>query len=207
MSANKGEIRELDDIDNFSSGKSSNNNANVSNNTMDYYRPIHKNTKLLKFILYTTKIEIKSNSFMRMLYGISILELLLWLIAFFLFLTSPSTYFLVWVIIPHVGRGILGLILVSQIPKTYEILENLSKNPNFEEEKILEMVQLQLKETFSERLGQNRIKLLVYLVFNCGCLFIDFIIFWVQMFNTSDKYAVMQVSFMFILSVLLGKYS
>ncbi len=199
------DIRELDNVDNISSDKKRVNQFPQQPGISDDYHPIQKNTKLLKFILYTTKVEIKANSFMRMIYGISILELLLWFVAFLLFCSSPTTYYLVWAIIFHVGRGILGLILITNFPKTYEILENLSKNPNFEEDRILDMIQEQLKETFSARFTENKTKLVTYLVFSCLCLVIDFIIFWVQMFNNNDNYALMQISFMFIITVFLGK--
>jgi len=202
MKDNSKEIKELDEINNFSARKA---NSAFMDRSIDGYRPIQHNTKLLKFILYTTKVEIKSNSFMRMIYGTSILEFLLWFVLFLLFISSPSTYYLVWVLTFHVGRGILGLVLIGNFPKTYEILDNLSKNPNFEEEKILEMVQEQLQETFSNRFAENKTKLIIYLAFSCICLIIDFIIFWVQMFMKKENYALMQISFMFIISVFLSK--
>jgi len=207
VNRNKNEIREVDDIDNFSAKKEHFMNNNPINMSSDSYKPIQSNSKLLKFILYTTKVEIKANSFMRMIYGISILELLLWFVAFLLFISNPSTYFLVWILICHVGRGILGLLLIANFPKTYEILENLSKNPNFDEDKILDMVQDQLKETFSNRFAENKTKLLIYLVLSCLCLVIDFILFFIQLFLNQNYYALMHISFVFIISVLLGKYN
>ena len=205
MKGNQKEVRELDDIDNFNvKNYNPNRSQDQISSSTELYQPIQNNTKLLKFILYTTKVEIKANSFMRMIYGISILELLLWFVSFLLFCTSPSTYFLVWVIIFHVGRGLLGIILIGHFPKTYEILENLSKNPNFDEEKILDMVQDQLKETFTTRFAENKTKLVIYLILSCLCLIVDFIIFWIQMFLNPDAYALLHLSFMFIMSILLG---
>ncbi len=202
---NQKDVREFNDKDNFSTDKKKEIQFPQQHDISDDYKPIQKNTKLLKFILYTTKVEIKANSFMRMIYGTSILEILLWFVGFLLFCSSPKTYYLIWVVIFHVGRGILGIILIINFPKTYEILENLSKNPNFEEYRILDMVQIQLKDTFANRFAENKTKLVTYLIFSCLCLVIDFIIFWVQMFNNNCNYALMQVSFMFIISVFLGK--
>ena len=52
---------------------------------VEQYVPIQKNTKLFKFILYTTKIEVKFNSIVKFVYNISILEIAIWIAGLFIF--------------------------------------------------------------------------------------------------------------------------
>jgi hypothetical protein len=199
--------KEIKEYDEDFKGKGFNEPLRYNLNSSDIFQPIQKNTKLLKFILYTTKIEIKTNSFMRMIYGVSILEIMLWTVLLLLFFISPSNYYLVWILIFHLGRGILGIILINKFPKTYEILDNLSKNPNFEESKILEMVEQQINETFSTRFADNRVFLIVYLIFSSISLVVDFIIFFVQLFANSATYPLIQISFMFIITIFIGNFN
>lgn len=201
--SNRDGIKEMDS-EQISKGKG-NSDLNQSLNSLDEYKPIQKNGKLLKFILYTTKVEIKSNNFMKMVFSSSILELMLWTISLLIFFAAPSDLWFTWILIPHVGRGILGIILINNFPKTYEILDNLAKNPDFEEEKIMDMVQQNLRDTFSERFAENRTKLVIYLAFTCVCLIIDFVLFWVQVFVNMNAHGLLKISLLFIIIVLLGK--
>ena len=57
------------------------------------YVPIQKNTKLFKFILYTTKIEVKFNSIVKFVYNISILEIAIWIAGLFIFFLNLQIYF------------------------------------------------------------------------------------------------------------------
>ena len=57
------------------------------------YSPIQKNSKLFKFILYTSKIEIKSNSLMKMVYSTSLFEMAMWLVGLLMFFWAPSNMY------------------------------------------------------------------------------------------------------------------
>ena len=63
----------------------------ISDAVSQEFHPIQKNGKLFKFILYTTKVEIKFNSLIRLIYNTSILEIALWILGFTLFIASPIT--------------------------------------------------------------------------------------------------------------------
>ena len=120
----------------------------ISESTVDEYVPIQKNTKLFKFILFTSKVEIKFNSLIRLIYYTSLFELGLWFVGFLLFVASPKDMYLIWLLIIHIIKGILGLKLLYNMPRTYEIMESVAKNPNFEEEKIIELIQNKINEVF-----------------------------------------------------------
>lgn len=170
------------------------------------YSPIQKNSKLFKFILYTSKIEIKSNSLMKMVYSTSLFEMAMWLVGLLMFFSSPSNMYLIWVLVVHPVKAFIGMQLIDSMPKTFEIIENLAKNPNFEEDKIMELIQAQVRETFMERWTQNKSKLLWYLIATILCLIIDIVIFIVQIviFGRHEKF-LMQTSMLFIIIVFTSK--
>jgi hypothetical protein len=174
--------------------------------SIDDFEPIQKNSRLFKFILYTSKVEIKSNSLIKLVYNTSLLEIFLWIVGFLMFMVIPSKLYLIWVLISHMFKGILGLILLSQIPKTYEILENIAKNPTFEEDKIMDIIQTQIKETFLERWTINRRKLLLYLITTIFSLIVDLVIFIVQIcLFGNPEYFLMEASFLTIVFIFISK--
>ncbi len=201
-------MNDLDPVDlrSFDENKKDEDKRMLDDSLMDDYNPIQKNSRLFKFILYTSKIEIKSNSLIKMIYSTSLFEIALWLVGLLLFISSPGNMYLILVLCVHPFKGILGLFILGSMPKTFEIIENLAKNPNFEEDKILDMITSQIRETFLERWTQNKNKLLWYLISTIFCLVVDFVIFIVQicMFGNDDWF-LMQTSLLFIIIVFIGK--
>lgn len=188
--------------------KKDENRGMLDESMVDNYSPIHKNTRLFKFILYTSKVEIKSNSLMKMIYSTSLFEMALWIVGMLLFISSPGNMYLILVLSLHPFKGILGLIILGSMPKTYEIIENIANNPNYEEDKILDLVTSQIRETFLERWTQNKTKLLWYLISTCACLLIDLIIFIVQIVVFGkDGWFLMHTSLLFIIIVFISKFS
>jgi hypothetical protein len=192
------------DIDDTQKGE---NKHMLSFSMENEYQPIQKNTKLFKFILYTSKVEIKMNGLIKLIYTCSLFELSLWALGFLMFLASPKDLYLIWILIFHVFKAVIGLIILRRIPKTYEILENLALNPNFEEDKILDLIDTQIRETFMERWQQNKGKLLCYLISTIISLIIDVVIFIVQIvvFGKNVEYYLMNMALLSIILVFLGK--
>lgn len=179
----------------------------LESSIMDDYHPIQKNSRLFKFILYASKVEIKSNSLMKMIYSSSLFEIALWAVCLLLFISAPDCLYLIWVLIIHVVKGILGLQILNRMPKTYEIIENLAKNPNFEEDKIIDLIQAQIRETFIDRWTQNKNKLLWYLIANIICLIIDLVIFAIQIIIFGNKTNfLMQTVLLFIIIIFMSKF-
>ena len=178
----------------------------LSESAHEDYEPIHKNENLLKFILYTTKFEIKSNSLIKMIYTTSLIEFFLWFVGFLLFLSSPSTMYLIMILSFHPFKAIAGFILLNNIPKTYEIIENASKNPNFKEEEIMELIKVQIKEMFMQRWADKKKSLLFYFIITIVALVFDVIIFIVQIFLFGNvKILLMESTMMMITLIFLGK--
>ena len=168
------------------------------------FEPIQKYGKLFKFILYTTKVEIKFNSLIRLIYNTSIFEMAMWVLGFLLFIASPKDMYLIWFLIVHVAKGAIGLILLNKMPKTYEILENVAKNPNFEESKIIELIEKEIKEFFIIKWGESKNKFFLYLVSTITCLVIDIIIFIAQVSAFGkEEWLLMQTCMLFTILVFI----
>ena len=168
------------------------------------FEPIQKDGKLFKFILYTTKVEIKFNSLIRLIYNTSIFEMAMWVLGFLLFIASPKDMYLIWFLVVHIAKGAIGLILLNKMPKTYEILENVAKNPNFDESKIIELIEKEIKDFFIIKWGESRNKFFLYLVSTIACLVIDLIIFIAQVSAFGkDEWLLMQTCMLFTILVFI----
>ena len=168
------------------------------------FEPIQKDGKLFKFILYTTKVEIKFNSLIRLIYNTSIFEVAMWILGFLLFIASPKDMYLIWFLIVHVAKGVIGLILLNKMPKTYEILENVAKNPNFEESKIIELIEKEIKDFFIIKWEESKNKFFLYLVSTIACLIIDLIIFIAQVSAFGkEEWLLMQTCMLFTILVFI----
>ena len=176
----------------------------ISEAVKEDFEPIQKDGKLFKFILYTTKVEIKFNSLIRLIYNTSIFEMALWVLGFLLFIASPKDMYLIWILIVHIAKGAMGLILLNKMPKTYEILENVAKNPNFEESRIIELIEKQIKDYFIEKWGENKSKFFIYLISTIACLVIDLIIFIAQITAFGkNEWLLMQTCMLFTILVFI----
>ena len=168
------------------------------------FEPIQKDGKLFKFILYTAKVEIKFNSLIRLIYNTSIFEMAMWVLGFLLFIASPKDMYLIWFLVVHIAKGAIGLILLNKMPKTYEILENVAKNPNFDESKIIELIEKEIKDFFIIKWGENKNKFFLYLVSTISCLVIDLIIFIAQVSAFGkDEWLLMQTCMLFTILVFI----
>ena len=168
------------------------------------FEPIQKDGKLFKFILYTTKVEIKFNSLIRLIYNTSIFEMAMWVLGFLLYIASPKDMYLIWFLVVHIAKGAIGLILLNNMPKTYEILENVAKNPNFEESKIIELIEKEIKDFFIIKWGESKNKFFLYLVSTIACLVIDLIIFIAQVSAFGkDEWLLMQTCMLFTILVFI----
>ena len=168
------------------------------------FEPIQKDGKLFKFILYTTKVEIKFNSLIRLIYNTSIFEMAMWVLGFLLFIASPKDMYLIWFLVVHIAKGAIGLILLNNMPKTYEILENVAKNPNFDESKIIELIEKEIKDFFIIKWGESKNKFFLYLVSTIACLVIDLIIFIAQVSAFGkDEWLLMQTCMLFTILVFI----
>jgi len=129
--------------------------------------------------MYNSKIEINFEAFMNNVYWVSILEGAIWILLFALFLSSPATLALMWLFIPHLGRAIVGFILLKNLPNTFTVIENLKDY----ESQSLDDIQNQMLNNFKNLLSENEDKLrpylIAYFILTIVNILIDIIMFFV----------------------------
>ena len=91
------------------------------------------------------------------------------------------------------------------MPKTYEIMENVAKNPEYDEKKITEQINNQIKEIFITRFSEKKCNFYAYLVINIICLVVDFILLIAYFFIVlgDDDWILMQTCMLFIMVIFL----
>jgi len=172
--------------------------------SLSEYPPVQKNAKLFKFILLTAKVEIKFNSLIKLIYNTCLYEIVLWILTFFLYLSAPKDMLYTWVLLVHILKAILGFILLNKMPKTFEIIENVGKNPNFDEDKIIDLIKKEIKETFIIKWEENKGKFLIYLIVTIMCFGIDFILFMTQLISFGkNEWILTQTCMLFFLVIFL----
>ena len=180
------------------SNNNSKRNYNINNRYSDYSYNDHdnpqettikeiyaKNKELNKqridtaeFMSYSIKVELLFQTLQGYLYWVSGLELLIFLSLFCLFCSSPKTLSKIWWYIFHLFRSIIGLLIIQNLPRTYEIIENLEDIPQD-----LNEVKIKLIQDFFSLLKAKKKKLKMFLMIYFGltvlCMVIDIMMFCV----------------------------
>ena len=170
--------------------------------TNEDIEPIQKDGKLFKFILYTTKVEIKFNSLIKLIYNTSIMEIALWILGFLLYLASPKDIYLILFLLVHMFKGVAGIIILNKMPKTYEILEKVAENPNFDEKKIIDLLKKKTNDSFVEKWEDNKNMFYTYMIFNIIC--IDSIIFIAQTVSFGkEEWLLIQTCMLFTMAIFI----
>ena len=172
--------------------------------SLSEYPPFQKDAKLFKFILLTAKVEIKFNSLIKLIYNTCLYEIVLWVLTFFLYLSSPKDMYYTWILLVHIVKAVLGFILLNKMPKTFDIIENVAKNPNFDEDKIIDLIKKEIKETFIVKWEENKCIFLIYLIVTIMCFGIDFILCITQLINFGkNDWILEQTCMLFFLVIFL----
>ena len=112
--------------------------------------------------------------------------------------------YLIWVLIVHVIKGAFGILLLNKMPKTFEIIENVAKNPNFDESKIIELIKKEIKDSFMIKWEENKCKFFLYFISTALCLFIDLLIFLIQAFKFGqEEWLLMQTCMLFTIIIFI----
>jgi len=67
-------------------------------------------------------------------------EIFLWFISIIVYFSGQQTYFLVWLHLAHVFRGILGIVISNRLPRSYELIEQIDVNQDAMETKLYNQV-------------------------------------------------------------------
>lgn len=126
--------------DNSYNNKINNNNfsKNSSTNSETDIRRIYEENKrqnkmkidTSEFLSFSLKVELLFQTLQSYLYWISTVEFVIFLVLFFMYCSSPKNLGKIWWYIFHFFRGIIGLIIIFYLPKTYQIIDNLKEIPD-----------------------------------------------------------------------------
>ena len=174
------------DINNNENLNKFDNSVNSNLNSMTDIKKIYEENKrrnkmkidTTEFMSYCVKVELLFQTLQSYLYWISLIELVIFLVLFFMFCSSPKSLSKIWCYIFHFFRGLIGIVIIYLLPKTYQIIENLKEIPD-----ILNQLKASLIKSFFDLLQPNKKKLkillLCYFSLTTLCTVIDIIMFCV----------------------------
>jgi hypothetical protein len=134
----------------------------------------------IEFIL----LELVSNLF----WG-SVLELGVFGLLLSLFITDSKELGEIWFFLPHVARGIVGLVLIKGIPKTHEIIKTASipTNERLSIDKIFMYITRASKEALDHFTANTRRSLMAYFWLTVLCSVLDVMMFLASLKNFAGE--------------------
>ena len=99
------------------------------------------------YLDYGFKIQILLTDFINIMWWSSILDILIFVFTFCSFLAAPATASGIFIFSLHVVRGVLGILIVLKVPKSSQIMDEVSKKFNT---RLSEPITLQKFPEFAE---------------------------------------------------------
>ena len=160
------------------------------------------------FLIYCTKSEISIQEVQLNFYWIGILEIFIFILSFILFCSLPKQFWRIWFLIFHVIRGLIGFKILSDLPKTSDLI---NKFESFENLQINE-IQKNLYKSYSKLISDNsdkfRNSFALYWGVTAIDLLIDIIIFILFLFDFGKKdYNFRNSITIIIISILFSKFN
>ena len=115
------------------------------------------------------------------LFWSSALEISLWITGLLCFFAAPGPMGIIWLHVLHVGRGVLGFLLLRRMPKTHDMIAEFS----FPERESLSLGDFSshltnnFKKAFLGIVFKAKQLLLAYFILTCLNGFLDFIGFFI----------------------------
>jgi hypothetical protein len=132
-----------------------------------------------QFLINNTKIEVHLEQLQSYLFWNAFLEYLTWLVLLALFISSPKSLAVIWVLFYHNARATVGLFILRHMPKTHQVVENLRDYEN----NSLEDIQKSMEENYISLIHntENVLKplLITYFILTVLSLIIDVVMFFV----------------------------
>jgi hypothetical protein len=145
--------------------------------------------KALKYFDLSLKIEVTMHELSSLLFSMSLFELFMFVVgAIFSLKMGGRTNF--WLFLPHLARGICGLVIQKNLPKSHEIVEKLhfeqlDHNVSFEAGH--QKLRLDLKTIFFEEAGKLQKFFKVYAALCLVAGFVDTFNLFVVVYFFADK--------------------
>jgi hypothetical protein len=102
-----------------------------------------------------------------------------------LFFTDPEEMVYIWFHMLHVARGIIGIMLMKRLPKSYQMAQNMSipQEEKLPFEAIMRYIVLGARDALRDFTEQTKGWLVAYFALTVGCLFLDLASFFIQVRN------------------------
>jgi hypothetical protein len=148
------------------------------NRTLQYY----------KFLFYSIKGEIKFFEFFNLISWNNHLELFLWVIGMIFFIINKSRSSFAILNTLHAIRGVIGYCIVTNMPKSYEVLDGMDiSSQEMENENFGTIMRKQFKKLFFDKVKQYQTLIVIYLILGFINIFIDIIDFIVALINLENE--------------------
>lgn len=131
-----------------------------------------------KFLMYSTKAEVHIHEFQSLVYWVSIMECFLFVVALALFISHPIMFAILWCFITHLVRAVLGFLLLSLMPTTHDVIENIKEFGDSSIGDIENQILLEYKKLLNSNEGKMKPVLIAYFIFTIIDIIIDNVIFF-----------------------------
>jgi hypothetical protein len=160
------------------------------NDEIAFKKNLDKNKQkvgFFRFLIYSTKIEIHIEEFQCLLFWVSLLEIVLFIFAFLLFISDTDKFALFWTFITHVIRAIIGFMVLKRFPDTHNLIEDIGDCENSTIEEIESAIVQKYKNILSN--NEHRLKpvLIAYFVFTIIDIIVDNVIFFFLLDRWKDS--------------------
>ena len=159
-------------------------NPNAPNSEQEKPEPKKKNRTLqyYKFLFYAMKVEIKMHEFIDLVRFSNQSEISLWILSFVLYVNSDETNRneLIWFHLIHVIRGIMGMLLMLNLPRSYNLVESMNVDNTQLETKLFNDIAREVADReVVGKLKKMKGKLIIYFVLT----FVNFTLDIIDFFN------------------------
>lgn len=147
----------------------------------------NKTLQYFKFLLYSTKVEVKLHEFLDILRFGSQTEITLWIISMVLYFNGKFRNIIIFFQVLHVIRGLIGYVIRIYFPKMHEIIESTKADDRtMETMEFNDFIRKIAKEKLIPKIQKASKWIIVYIILTCLCFIIDCINFLYVLSNLDE---------------------
>ena len=141
----------------------------------------------LAYLDVAVKLEMALAELTSALFWCSLIEVFMWFLALFLFISDAPEMVSIWLYMPHLLRAFFGLLIYRKLPQAHQLAANLSIDP---EEKLPFELMIQrladgAQHAVSDFSSQNKKYLMIYFGVTFICSILDSASFFYQIYSFS----------------------
>lgn len=133
----------------------------------------------LKYLDFGIKLEILLYEISSCMYWVSLSEFGLFLFGLFLFFADSSEMGAFWIHVMHLGRAIVGLIIVKKLPTSHQIAESLTMPGNDDTkltfDKIADYIMKAFRQSLTHFSKSSGTMLMIYMILTIICTLLDLV--------------------------------